>query len=537
MAGSGKPWYRARNVAIALALAVCAWVGVRVYSALTATPGQAINYGQMAVELTEANQPAGTGPGDPNAWVMVVEAAEALGAIERDARDAALGGVPVDYTLVYSPITEKKSQEYYKESLESILQRTIGAIKSAREQGILDTLDEAARLPRAVRPGPQQGPMIGWLLPELGRMRNFARLNAARMKMATDAGDGPELLAAYEANLALARMARAQTWLIDVLVGIAIEALAHSHLSYSMVERQWDEATLRGCLEALDRQRAWHPPKERLFEGERIVCMDFIQWTHTDDGKGDGRLILTAYQSLAGGWGGGLVGGGSTWLDELMKYRIINIAGLGFASKKASVRKANEFYDGAAAMAKLPRWQRGEESFNGDVFVEGLSPRYAVLKIVLPAVFKGLSSADQIEVTAQATRLQILLELYRIRHGEYPERLEGLVPEFVAALPMDSYNGKGFGYRRVSNDPHGRGYLLYTFGEDGEDNGGTMGSEGNSFLAFQARGAGLDFVFNQPRELPEDDEDEEDEAPAPGEAQEGAPAAVPEVTGGNSSGG
>jgi hypothetical protein len=74
--------------------------------------------------------------------------------------------------------------------------------------------------------------------------------------------------------------------------------------------------------------------------------------------------------------------------------------------------------------------------------------------------------------TAEA-RLRLLMTDLAIRQfqgerGVYPSRLAELVPEFLKALPRDPFGTNGFIYRTQTN-----GFLLYSVGPDGKDDGGT----------------------------------------------------------------
>jgi hypothetical protein len=74
--------------------------------------------------------------------------------------------------------------------------------------------------------------------------------------------------------------------------------------------------------------------------------------------------------------------------------------------------------------------------------------------------------------TAEA-RLRLLMTDLAIRQfqserGVYPKRLDELVPEFLQALPRDPFGTNGFIYRPQTN-----GFLLYSVGPDGKDDGGT----------------------------------------------------------------
>jgi hypothetical protein len=62
----------------------------------------------------------------------------------------------------------------------------------------------------------------------------------------------------------------------------------------------------------------------------------------------------------------------------------------------------------------------------------------------------------------------IALKRFQLQHGGYPASLDELVPAFLPRVPADFMDGKPFRYRLR---PEG-GFLLYSVGEDGEDNGG-----------------------------------------------------------------
>ena len=64
---------------------------------------------------------------------------------------------------------------------------------------------------------------------------------------------------------------------------------------------------------------------------------------------------------------------------------------------------------------------------------------------------------------------QLALQAYRADHGHYPEALQALVPRYLQRVPLDPFDpAKPLRYRREAN-----GYLLYSIGPDGVDDGGT----------------------------------------------------------------
>jgi len=73
----------------------------------------------------------------------------------------------------------------------------------------------------------------------------------------------------------------------------------------------------------------------------------------------------------------------------------------------------------------------------------------------------------------KVTQLRLILlhagiSAYHHRHRRYPDSLEWMVPEFLTRLPADPFTGKPFLYHKTL-----KGFLLYSPGPDGKDDGGT----------------------------------------------------------------
>jgi hypothetical protein len=81
---------------------------------------------------------------------------------------------------------------------------------------------------------------------------------------------------------------------------------------------------------------------------------------------------------------------------------------------------------------------------------------------------QSLKSTDQHAVYLAMAETGLALAAYRADHDEYPEDLASLTPQYTAKLPADPYAlDKPLHYRRQSS-----GYLLYSIGPDGLDQGG-----------------------------------------------------------------
>jgi hypothetical protein len=90
-------------------------------------------------------------------------------------------------------------------------------------------------------------------------------------------------------------------------------------------------------------------------------------------------------------------------------------------------------------------------------------------------IAKWLVRTDQVHLHWRALETRIALERYKRRHGSYPGTLDLLVPEFLAAVPQEPWSPGPLRYKVLpAPDAKGLGYVLYSIGEDGVDDGGTV---------------------------------------------------------------
>jgi hypothetical protein len=78
--------------------------------------------------------------------------------------------------------------------------------------------------------------------------------------------------------------------------------------------------------------------------------------------------------------------------------------------------------------------------------------------------------AEQHEAKLRLLTCGLALRAYCAENGNPPEKLADLVPEYLTEVPRDPYSGKPLVYRRDA-----KGYVLYSVGSDGRDDGGQPG--------------------------------------------------------------
>src|SRR5262249_3557193 len=87
---------------------------------------------------------------------------------------------------------------------------------------------------------------------------------------------------------------------------------------------------------------------------------------------------------------------------------------------------------------------------------------------LLPGVSKVTRKTAFAQTGADCAVLACALERYRREHGQVPESLEALCPQFIQKLPHDIINGQPLKYHRTGSGQ----YILYSVGWNETDEAG-----------------------------------------------------------------
>jgi hypothetical protein len=86
----------------------------------------------------------------------------------------------------------------------------------------------------------------------------------------------------------------------------------------------------------------------------------------------------------------------------------------------------------------------------------------------------------------------VALKRYELRHGQLPQSLAALAPEFLTEEPHDFMDGQPLRYRLNSDGS----FVLYSVGEDGRDDGGNpLPAVADKNQQNQSHWAGRDWVW------------------------------------------
>lgn len=96
---------------------------------------------------------------------------------------------------------------------------------------------------------------------------------------------------------------------------------------------------------------------------------------------------------------------------------------------------------------------------------------YHVLEcLMVPAIASVFVKGGFAQTAIQSATLACALERYRLANGKLPEKLDALVPQFIAQLPHDVIDGQPLRYRLAGID----GFVLYSIGWNQKDDGGVV---------------------------------------------------------------
>lgn len=490
-----KPWYRTRNLVLAvfavlllLSVKECVW-------AFSAKPGD----GSMARAILDAALDEHVGPFDDESSVgddliraAASEWAEVVFAVESEVEAELVEALGEDQMY---EITNEWAMTWNWPDVESHVGNTVmpERVRAAADEmiaryeesagAILDQIVTTQNFRHELTPGP----LISGLLPNLGASRRLARLQAGRVRLASEAGDWDAMVREFERGMALGRVTAHEPFLISRLVSDAIWA--------HVLERVRQQVTARGEglvpggpipaaviaeLEAVVDRQAVRPPMTLTMAGEQGFVIDMIDRSTEDDGNGGGRFLLHEYSAITGQAGFRQVPGGGVG-------KVRNLAGLVLPGRRELLDTAGLAFGYSVRMAELTVRERADvdaalaerdwEAAELDALPHGvpepfdvgtLAPTHFVLRMWGPALGRAFDADDQMAATLAGTRALLAVERFRSEQGRLPADLDELESWMGSTLERDPRDVTDQPWTYLTDpgvmemDPAGRAYLLYS---------------------------------------------------------------------------
>jgi hypothetical protein len=315
----------------------------------------------------------------------------------------------------------------------------------------------------------EPGSLINGLLPTVQKCRELARALTARAMLRIREG---KFDAAWQDLLACHRLGSLVAHggsLLEDLVGIAIFNIARdADLAY-LERAKLTAKQVQDRLKDLQGLPPLPPMADKVDLLERFTYLESVQLIRRGSvgmlaggkAKKPSPEELKALESID--WEPALRNG-NRWYDRLAAaLRLKDRADREKALDKIEddLKVLQKELAGRANLAKLLQGKDPPDKMVGKVIGDVL------IGLLMPAGRKVQDAHDRAEQAQRNLHIAFALAIYHRDHGHYPAKLDDLAPKYLAAVPTDLFSGKALIYR-----PSEKGYLFYSVGVNGKDEGG-----------------------------------------------------------------
>ena len=293
------------------------------------------------------------------------------------------------------------------------------------------------------------------LLPHLSVLKHLTELLQLRAFAELVLGRTEEAFNDVKLMLYLADASRQEPILISQLVRMEQMQLALEPIAHGM--RQWSDPQLQEFQRRLG-QFNFCADTKRALEAERAVfgggVIDFLRRSpdkYNALASNESELPTALFVAMPSGWFD---------FEKLNYYRLFE----GYMApavdlsnclvNPTSVQQAEQRI--GTILAKSP----GALFLRHRFFARVLIPSLA-------GIFRKTAFGQE---GVDAASIACALERYRRAHGEFPDALDALMPQFADKLPKDIITGQPLRYRRAENGQ----YLVYSVGWNERDDGGNV---------------------------------------------------------------
>jgi hypothetical protein len=324
----------------------------------------------------------------------------------------------------------------------------------AKSQDALAVAEEASKMPRCRFPVNYEAG-AGALFPHLSHLREITRLWAARARLNAMEGRPAEAISDVEAILSVARQLNDEPVLVTKLVQYSSIALADRGLKSVLESSSPTAQELQPLYDEVAKIDLYSAFVHAL-EGERALGL----WVFDTLQKNPAQL-----SALDGGDEGVFL----SKLTQMPGYRVVS---------EPYLRKDELFYlkrmDKQIELAKAHRRPEREgpvsNTSDGSIFKDEhiRFPWYALIsKLMLPSFVVASEKRDQAVATLSLMQGAMALSVYKQQTGQYPSNVTEVVTKTGWSLNKDPFTDRDLTYHR-----EGKGYLLYSLGPNGRDDGG-----------------------------------------------------------------
>jgi len=313
-------------------------------------------------------------------------------------------------------------------------------------------LQQAAQRPGSRLPLDYETPydMVSSLLPDMAALKRCNQVLELRAVAELANGQSARAYDDVKLMFRVNDSIRNQPILISYLVRVALLHITLQPIWEGLVEHRWTDEQLAGISAELSKQD-FLADYEFCMRGERafaIAILENRRLTREDVvALESGNLATNHFSFMPEGY---------FYQNELNFARVSQQYVLPLADTNSRIMSPDALNHANDA-------------------VQAQTKHYSLYKIESQAAFPVVVAAVRRFAFAQTgvdlARIACALERYHLAHGEYPESLNTLAPQFIETIPHDIINGKPLHYQRASDGK----FLLYSVGWNETDDGGQIG--------------------------------------------------------------
>lgn len=326
-------------------------------------------------------------------------------------------------------------------------------------------LRKAAELPDCRFPlnyGDEQPMLI--LLPHLATMKECSMALGLRSIAELDDGQAEAAADDVALILRLEEELRQEPFLISQLVRVAMLNIAQQPIWEGIVSHHWSSdqlARIEAALSRIDMAADYGT----AIRGENACCTSGVEYLVKHGGldemlrPGSPETPRCLWSLIPSGW----VRQNQVSCSRLLLERYLPVADA----------KGHAFYPTLAESAVQE--------------VECLGGPYSMVsRLFLPALSKSAFKFAQAQAYANLNLAACAIERYRLAHGQYPRRIQEVVPDFLPSVPTDPFTETKIApaplrYKLTSSGD----FVIYSIGWNLKDEGGTLATKKSGAIDYE----------------------------------------------------
>ncbi len=282
-------------------------------------------------------------------------------------------------------------------------------------------------------------------LPRLSKYRSLAKAMSWQIRCSAYKNDTEKAVNDVIGLCSFGHRIEGNGLLIEQLVGIAIDAIGIRDITELLSRTILSTEQLEKIQDFFQQSR----DNTIIDTGtEKAFKYDFVQRNFTDDGKGGGRPVRQ-----------GIVFAGKNASETILNALTFNLP-----DREEVIAQIDKLYDDLQRSFEIKNYEIRKERYE-----KTIESAPFMLQLLVPGYDRIATLAWRLRTNKEALITTVAVLRYHKQTNQYPNNLEELLNKgFIDRMPFDAFRNGPLTYRKTDTS-----FILYSFGEDFDDDGGT----------------------------------------------------------------